>query len=100
MSGHSVQISNGPTRSTLNIISTQNKVCINITGPRGGNQQALITDADAILTALVKLDRISDEAAWNYVWLITEGCCPSCGVEIPLNDIVCNECFEMAKRQR
>ncbi len=98
-SDHSMQISNGPNRSTLNITSTNGKVSVNITGPRGGNQQALIVDADAILTVLVELDMIPDKAAWNYVRRITDGCC-ICGNEIPLHDVVCDECFETAKRQR
>jgi len=102
-SEHSVQVHNGPGRSTLNFTSFghTHKISVNFTGPRGGNQQALIVDADDILEALVELDAISEVTARSYVEIITDGRCPACcAVEIPLYDVVCDDCFEAARAQR
>lgn len=36
----------------------------------------------------------------ELILLWTEGLCPCCLREIPMNDVICDECFECAKRAR
>ena len=39
---------------------------------------------------------LSDAEAWELVVYLTDGCCPVCGDEIPLNHVVCEDCARKA----
>lgn len=58
-----IQIGNSPNRSTLNLIKcgVKNHISINITGPKGGNQRAIIVSSKDVLKAIRELFNIDND---------------------------------------
>ena len=61
------------------------------------------TDADGNLRIETRNERgttcvavLSDAEAWELVVYLTDGLCPVCGDEIPLNRVVCEGCTRKA----
>ena len=43
---------------------------------------------------------LDQDSQWLLVVYLTDGLCPACGVEIALNDVVCDDCLSAATAAR
>lgn len=98
LSDHAIEISKEG-RSKLTLNKTGNKVSVNIRGPKGGNEQAMLVDGDDLLEALEIIGGISETASWAHVEKATDSKCTSCADDIP-NDgrFLCLSCFKFEER--